>query len=174
MVQWLGLCSFTAKGLGSIPGWGTKIPQATWYRKKKKSPKFLSPFFYWGKSTISLCFKCLCRGIILGLHLLRICDQLYYFCSNYLLALKSFCICMHAQSFSCVQLFATSWTVVCQAPLSMGFSRQENWSEMPFPPPRDLPNPGIEPKSPEFSAVAGRFFTTEPLGKPPHPFYPNT
>ena len=41
--------------------------------------------------------------------------------------------------------FATPWTVACQAPLSMGFSRQEYWSELPFPPPGDLPNPGIEP-----------------------------
>ena len=45
----------------------------------------------------------------------------------------------------------------------MGFSRQESWSELPFPSPGDLPNPGIEPASP---AWAGRFFTTEPPGKP--------
>ena len=43
-----------------------------------------------------------------------------------------------------VHLFATSWTVAHQAPLSMGFSRQEHWSRLPSPPPRDLPNPGIE------------------------------
>ena len=49
-----------------------------------------------------------------------------------------------------------------QAPLSMGFSRQEYWSGLPFPSPRDLPDPGIEPKSP---ALAGAFFTTEPPGK---------
>ena len=46
-----------------------------------------------------------------------------------------------------VQLFATPWTVAYQAPLSMGFSRQEYWSGLPFPSP-DLPNPGIEPGSP--------------------------
>ena len=40
------------------------------------------------------------------------------------------------------------WTIVCQAPLSMGFSRQEYWSRLPFPSPRDPPNPGIEPRSP--------------------------
>ena len=45
--------------------------------------------------------------------------------------------------FSYVRLFATLWTLVCQAPLSMGFSRQEYWSGLPFPPPRDLPDPGI-------------------------------
>ena len=46
------------------------------------------------------------------------------------------------------QLFATPWTVACQTPLFMGFSRQEFWSGLPFPPPGDLPNPGIEPISP--------------------------
>ena len=60
---------------------------------------------------------------------------------------------------SCVQLFATPWTVDCQAPLSMGFFRQEYWSGLPFPPPGDLPNPGIEPTS---AALAGKVFTKEP------------
>ena len=50
--------------------------------------------------------------------------------------------------FSHVQLFATPWTVAHQAPLSMGFSRQEYWSESPCPPPGDLPNPGIKPTFP--------------------------
>ena len=49
---------------------------------------------------------------------------------------------------SCVRLSATPWTVACQAPLSMEFSRQEYWSGLPFPSPRDLPDPGIEPRSP--------------------------
>ena len=61
---------------------------------------------------------------------------------------------------------ATPWTVAHQAPLSMRFSRQEHWSGLPFPPPGDLPNPGIEPSSP---ALTGGFFTpTEPQGKPQH------
>ena len=51
-----------------------------------------------------------------------------------------------------VQLFATPWTVVHQAPLSMGFSRQEYWSGLPFPSPEDLPNPGIETRSPGLQA----------------------
>jgi len=62
--------------------------------------------------------------------------------------------------FSCVQLFVTLWIVALQAPLSMGFSRQEYWSGLPCSPPRDLPNLEIEPiplMSPEF---AGGFFTT--------------
>ena len=67
---------------------------------------------------------------------------------------------------SSVQLFATPWTVAHQAPLSLGFSRQEYWSGLPFPPPGDLPDPVIELISPVSPALAGRFFTTEPLGKP--------
>ena len=52
------------------------------------------------------------------------------------------------KSLSCVQLFATPWTVAYQAPPSMGFSRQEYWSGVLFPSPGDLPNPGIKPVSP--------------------------
>ena len=51
------------------------------------------------------------------------------------------------KSLSCVRLFATPWTIAYQTPPSMGFSRQEYWSGLPFPPPGDLPNPGIEPRS---------------------------
>ena len=61
-------------------------------------------------------------------------------------------------SFSCVQLFVTLWTIARQAPLSMGFSRQENWSGFPCPPPGDLPDPGIEPVTLGSSALAGEFF----------------
>ena len=61
-----------------------------------------------------------------------------------------------------VQLFATPWTVAHQNSLSMGFSGQEHGSGLPFPSPRDLPDPGIEPASP---ALAGSFFTTVPLEK---------
>ena len=62
-----------------------------------------------------------------------------------------------------VQLFAALWSVAHQAPLSMGFPRQEYWSGLPLSSPGDLPNPGIEPTSP---ALAGGFFTTEPPWKP--------
>ena len=55
------------------------------------------------------------------------------------------CVLSH---FSYVQLFATPWTVTCQAPLSMKFSRQEYWSGLPCPPPGDLPNSGIKTMSP--------------------------
>ena len=65
-------------------------------------------------------------------------------------------------SLSCVQLFVTPWTVACQAPLSLGFSRQEDWSRLLFAPPGDLPHPGAEPT---FPTLAGWFFSTEPPGK---------
>ena len=61
-----------------------------------------------------------------------------------------------------VQLFATPWTVAYQAPPSMGFSRQECWSGLPFPSPGDLPNPGIEPGSPALQADT---LPSEPPGK---------
>ena len=63
-----------------------------------------------------------------------------------------------------VRLFATPWTVAYQAPLSMGFSRQEYWSGLPFPSPGDLPDPRTEPRSPALLADA---LTSEPPGKPP-------
>ena len=55
----------------------------------------------------------------------------------------------------------TPWTIAYQAPLSMGFSRQEYWSGLPCPPPGDLPNPGTGPVSPESPALTGGFFTME-------------
>ena len=71
------------------------------------------------------------------------------------------CVLRH----SVVSDSATPWTVAHQAPLSMGLFRQEYWSGLPFPTPRDLPNPGIEPESPEAPALAGGFFITEPPGE---------
>ena len=73
---------------------------------------------------------------------------------------------MHACSLRCVQLFANPWTVAHQASVSVGLSRQDYWSGLPFLPPEDLPDPGIKPMSPVSTAFAGRFFTTEPPGKP--------
>ena len=66
------------------------------------------------------------------------------------------------KSLSRVRLLATLWTVALQAPLSMGFSRQEYWSGLPFPSPGDLPNPGIKPGSPALQADA---LLSEPPGK---------
>ena len=72
--------------------------------------------------------------------------------------LISICACV-LSCFSHVWLFVTLWTVAHQAPLSMGFSRQEYWNELPCPPPGDLPNPGIKPESLKSPALAGGFFT---------------
>ena len=69
-------------------------------------------------------------------------------------------------SCSVVLLFATLWTVAYQAPLSVGFPRQEYWSGLPFSTLGDLPDPGIESVSPASLALAGGFFTTEPQGEP--------
>ena len=60
---------------------------------------------------------------------------------------------MCAKFLSHVQLFVTPWTVARQVPLSMGFSRQENWCGLPFPSPGDLPNPGTEPAPPGTPAL---------------------
>ena len=65
---------------------------------------------------------------------------------------------MHAQLLNHVQLFATPSTVALQAPLSMGFTRQECWSGLPCPSPGDLPDSGIEPESPASSTLAGGFY----------------
>ena len=61
---------------------------------------------------------------------------------------------------SCVRFFVTPWTVAHQAPLSMGFSRQDYWSGLPFPSPGDLPSPGVKPISLVSPALEGGFFTT--------------
>ena len=76
-------------------------------------------------------------------------------------------VCPSRPSVASAHVFLHTWpvvfdseipqTVACQAPLPMGFSRQEYWRGLPFPPPGDLPNPGIEPVSP---VLEGRFFTT--------------
>ena len=64
---------------------------------------------------------------------------------------------------SCVRLVVTPWTVACRAPLSMGFPRQEYWNRLPGPPPGDLPNPGIDPGSPE-SPLQADSLLSEPPG----------
>ena len=68
-----------------------------------------------------------------------------------------------ALTLSCVQLFVTPWTVACQDPLSMEFSRQEYWSGLPFSSPGDLPHPRMEPGCPELQVDS---LLAEPTGKP--------
>ena len=75
------------------------------------------------------------------------------------------CLCAVSTVFSASGLFVAPWTVACQSPLSIEFSRQEYWSGLPCSPPGDLPDPGIEPMSPASPALAGGFLTTAPPGK---------
>ena len=84
---------------------------------------------------------------------------------------------LHSYMYACTLSYSVvsdslqpHWTVALQVPLSMEFSRQEYWIGLPFPTPGDLPDPGIEPVSPESPTLAGRVFTTVPPGKPV--FYP--
>ena len=69
--------------------------------------------------------------------------------------------------FSHIGLFATPWTVAHQAPLSMGFSRQEYWSGLPCPPPGDLPDPGMEPESLMSPVLVGWYFITSATWEAP-------
>ena len=85
----------------------------------------------------------------------------------------SWCVCMRVcvhmlSGFSHVRLCATLWTVAWQVPLSMGFSRREYWSGLPCPPLGDLPNPGTEPASLMYPALAGEFFTTSTTWEAQH------
>ena len=90
-------------------------------------------------------------------------------CSHYLfVSLHVMCVLSHC---SPVQLLATLWTVAFQAPLSMGFSRQEYWSGLPCPPRGDFPDPGIEPTSLVSPALAGGFFTTSATWEAPYMSY---
>ena len=72
-------------------------------------------------------------------------------------------MCCVLSRFSCVQLYVILWTLALQAPLSMGYCRQEYWSGLSCPPPGDLPDPGIKPESPAFQADT---LSSEPPGKP--------
>ena len=81
--------------------------------------------------------------------------------SMLILSFKLWC----AQSLSHVWLFETLWSIAWQAPLSMEFFRQEYWNGLLFSTTRDPSDPGIEPVSPAFPALAGRYLTTEPPGK---------
>ena len=79
---------------------------------------------------------------------------------------------VHVYVLSRVHLPATPWTVVPQGALCVGFPRQEYWIRLPFPPPRDLPNPGIKTVSLASPALAGGFLITALLGKPSYYTWP--
>ena len=84
----------------------------------------------------------------------------YFYTTEYM------CVCVWVGVFYCVWLFVTPWTAAHQAPLSMGFHRQEYWSGLPFPSPGDLPDPGIKPTSLDLPPLAGRSLSTAPPRKP--------
>ena len=132
---------------------------------------FLHPFHKISTQTICL-FGCL-----------RVLFKKGIFISSWFIPCNPSCIgwtpCVYLNNFCCLHLsivdvfscslvsnyFVASWTVARQAPLSVEFSRQEYWSGVPFPPPGDLPDPGIEPAYP---ALTGRIFTPEPPGNLNH------
>ena len=91
--------------------------------------------------------------------------KMTFFFNRPVITLLNVCVCgpTRTQLLSRVRLFATPWTVACQFPLLVKFSRQEYWSGLPLPPPGDVPDPGTEPVSP---TLTGEFFTIEPPGKP--------
>ena len=86
----------------------------------------------------------------------------------------AYVLCMCAQPFSCVRLFATPWTVAHQTPLSMGFSRQEYWNGLPFPSPGVHSNPGIKPVFPVTPALQADSIPLSHWGSPnmEHNWYP--
>ena len=90
---------------------------------------------------------------------------------HYQLHSLSLIVCMHVQSLSRVQLFVTLWTVDHKAPLSMGFSWQEHWSGLPFPPPGDLPDSEIEPESPVSPALQADYLPLSHWGSPFEPHW---
>ena len=97
------------------------------------------------------------------------------YCINSMNMWKSYlCVCgggVHMHNYVCIMLsyvwlFAIPWTIACQAPLSVGFSKQEYWSWLSFPTPGNLLNPWVEPTSLALPILAGAFFTTCHLGSP--------
>ena len=117
-------------------------------------------------SRIISTYKCRARISILTEHKLYFSFIEYQRCAvHYGKCFQHVC-CVCVRALSHVWPFATLWTVAHQTPLSMGFSRQEYWSGLPFPSPGDLPNPEMEPASPVSPALAGGFFTAEPPGSP--------
>ena len=128
------------------------------------SARLLCPWDSSGKNTRVGCHSLL-QGIFQAqgsnpslLH----CGQILYHLSHQGSPQSVYAVLCGAQSLSCARLFGTPWTVACQAPLSMGFFRQEYWSGLPCPLPGDHPNPGIKPRSPSLQAIS---LPAEPQGK---------
>ena len=96
---------------------------------------------------------------------------LVYMCIIYMLYMYISSLCVCAKSLQWCSTLCNPQTVACQAPLSMGFSRQEYWSGLPYPPPGDLPDPGIEPVPLMSPALIGGFFTTSATWEAPYILY---
>ena len=139
-----------------------------WCQAKRKNFSFFS---WWESSSVICCGRCELRFFLSGavwtqsgtgmrMPRLNPPDSVlvrFPFINFHKILTASVCLLSH---FSHVRLSAALWTAARQASLSMGFSRQENWSGLTCPPPGDLPDPGIEPNSPGSPALAGGFFTT--------------
>ena len=108
---------------------------------------------------------CMCMYAQMDVHTYAYICMCIYMCTHTCMCTYMWCALFWLVTQSRLTLFVTPWVAARQGPLSMGFPRQEYWSGLPFLPPGDLPNPGIQPSS---SALIGRFFTTEPSGKPSH------
>ena len=105
---------------------------------------------------LAFCHICFLSVMSVYRHICRqthICICLLHTYMGYVMFVKSYSLIQ-------IQLFVTPWTVAHKAPLSLGFSRQEYWSELLCPSPGDLPYPGVEPLSLMSPALAGRFFTS--------------
>ena len=111
------------------------------------------------------------QGILFYFHsLLPFLPQSHFLFSICVCGKKNVRVCACVLSGSIMSDFATLWTATHQAPLSMGFPRQEHWTGLPFPLPGDLPNPGIDQT--HVPCIACGFFTTEPPGNAFFPIIP--
>ena len=150
VVQWLGLSTSVAMVLGSVSGWRAKIPTScTAKKKEKKKRKIDSKMLVMTESKVA------------GQKLLEWNKKTFaHLLSTDTLTFQEFLKTTDAHVLSRVWLFL-SLNAAHQVPLSMGFSRQEYWSELPFPPPGDFPDTEIEPvspASPASPAFASGFF----------------
>ena len=152
VVQWLGLCTSTAGGMGSIPGRELRSHTPLHKARGKKS--------YNNQCIVVLVEEYINRSV--NRKESPEIDPHKYIQLIFNQVAKVMLLLFFTWWVVSDSLWAP-WTVVCPAPLSMRFPKQEYWSGFSFPSPGDLPDPGIEPSSPE---LAGGFFTTEPPGKP--------
>ena len=137
------------------PKLNTKLLSPAWYKmyasEKRSEENNLNDDNSYGSKFVHFCLHFMLPLVM--------CAQIY----------THTCVHVHMRScFSRVWLFGTLWTLACQTPLSMGFSRQEYWSGPPYPPPGALPDPGIEAASLRSPVLAGGFFSTSATWEAPH------